>query len=183
VVRSTEPWRNRFAWSHADERAYTGECFARIEQDPLLRDAVILDRPGRDMARWFRRIGHVLSTSDVEGCHTAVGEGMASGAVPVVRPWPGAAEVYDRRWVHDDLDAAAAAVVANADPERWQAQAADAKAEIRRSYNPDAVVAAWADLLHRDVDGARGHFAKYVTAAPVQPSAPAPRRPAAWAPQ
>jgi glycosyltransferase involved in cell wall biosynthesis len=183
VVRSSQPWGHKFAWARPAERAYTGECFARIEQDPLLRDGVIFDQPGRDMARWFRRIGHVLSTSDVEGCHTAVAEGMASGAVPVVRPWPGAAEVYEPRWVHDDLDAAAEAVTANADPDRWQAQGAEAKAEIRSSYDPAGVVAAWADLLHRDIESARGHFAKYTTGPATPPSLPAQRRPPAWAPQ
>ncbi|HEY8473034.1 MAG TPA: glycosyltransferase [Natronosporangium sp.] len=182
VVRSAKPWRNRFAWARADERAYTSACFARIERDPLLRGAVTVHPPGPDMARWFRQVGHILSTSDAEGCHTSVAEGMASGAVPVVRPWPGAAEVYDPRWVHDDLDAAAEAVLANADPERWRAQADAAKAEIRRSHDPAAVVAAWADLLHRDIQAARQHFAEFATK-PANPPTPAPRRPAGSAPR
>jgi glycosyltransferase involved in cell wall biosynthesis len=189
VVRSKMPWRNRFAWADPAQQAFAGECFARIEQDPLLRDAVIFDPAGRDMARWFRRIGHVLSTSDVEGCHTAVAEGMASGAVPIVRPWPGAAEVYDPRWVHDGLEQAAEAVLASTDPDRWGARAAEARAEVRRSHDPVAVVAAWADLLHGDIERARGHFAAYTAAAAAPPAsaaastAPPPRRPTAWAPK
>jgi glycosyltransferase involved in cell wall biosynthesis len=186
VVRSKMPWRNRLAWADPAQRAFTGECFARIDQDPLLRDAVIFDPAGRDMARWFRRVGHVLSTSDVEGCHTAVAEGMASGAVPVVRPWPGAAEVYDPRWVYDGLDPAAEAVLAGADADHWRVRASEAQAEIRRSHDPAAVVAAWADLLHGDIERARAYFAAY-TAGPdahaAASTAPAPRRPTAWAPK
>jgi hypothetical protein len=34
-------------------------------------------------------------------------------------------------------------------------------AEIRRSHDPELVVAAWADLLHGDVDRARSYFAEY----------------------
>jgi hypothetical protein len=186
VVRSTMPWRNRFAWADPAERAFTGECFARIEQDPLLHDAVIFDPAGRDMARWFRRVGHVLSTSDVEGCHTAVAEGMASGAVPIVRPWQGAAEVYDPRWTYDGVEQAAEAVLASVDADHWQARAIEARAEVRRSHDPAAVVAAWADLLHGDIERARAHFAAYITR-PDTPAAvstaPAPRRPATRVPK
>lgn len=161
AVRSVMPWENRFARTDPTEREYVSWCFSRIEQDPLLRGGVIFDPPGRDMARWFRKVGHILSTSDEEGCHTAVGEGMGSGAVPLVRPWPGAAEVYDKRWVYESLDQAVAAVLACADEDVWAARAADAKAEIRRTYDPRLVVEAWADLLHGDVTGARRHFAEF----------------------
>jgi glycosyltransferase involved in cell wall biosynthesis len=163
VVRSVMPWQNAYAWAEAAERDYVAWCFDRIERDPLLRDAVVFDPPGRDIARWFRRIGHVLSTSDAEGSHTALSEGMASGAVPVVRPWPGAAELYDKEWIHASTADAAAAVLANVDAAAWADRAGRARAEVRRSHDPAAVVAAWADLLHRDVAAARAHFAEYVS--------------------
>ncbi len=135
-----------------------GWCMERIEQVPLLRGAVIFVPPGRDMARWYRRVGHILSMSDVEGSHVAAAEGMASGAVPVIRPWPGAAEIYDKEWIHSSVEDAAAAVLANVDPDAWAERAARAKAEIRRTADPAAVVQAWADLLHGDVAGARSYF-------------------------
>jgi glycosyltransferase involved in cell wall biosynthesis len=182
VVRSTMPWQNRYAWADPAERDYVGRCFERIEQDPALRSAVIFDEPGRDMGRWFRRIGHVLSTSDEEGCHTAVAEGMASAAVPVVRPWPGAAEIYDKEWVHASIEDSVAAVLASADPGVWEERGARARAEIRRTHDPVAVVEAWADLLHGDVASAGAHFAAYSplpeTPAPATAiPAPGPRRP------
>jgi glycosyltransferase involved in cell wall biosynthesis len=179
VVRSTMPWHNRYAWTDPAERAYTGACFARVERDPLLQHAVSFDQPGRDMARWFRGIGHVLSTSDEEGSHTAVAEGMAAGSVPVVRPWPGAAELYDKQWIHATVEDAAAAVLANADADRWAAQAAGARAEVHRSHDPAAVLEAWADLLHGDLAAAKRHFAGYVTLSEMPaPATPGPRRPA-----
>lgn len=166
VVRSVLPWENQYAWATPEERAYVDSCFSRIERDPMLRGGVFFDPPGRDMARWYRRVGHVLSTSDEEGCHTAVAEGMASGAVPVVRPWPGADEVYGKEWIHPSADAATAAILENADAARWEERAARATTEIRRSYDPAAVVAAWADLLHGDIAAARRHFADF---APLEP--------------
>lgn len=163
VVRSVMPWHNHFAWRSREEREYATWCFERITHDPLLRDGVFFDPPGRDMARWYRRVGHILSTSDEEGSHTAVSEGMASGAVPLIRPWPGASELYGREWIHDSTDAAVAALLASADAEDWEKRAARAKAEVRRSHDPTAVVNAWADLLHGDVAGARTYFAEYLS--------------------
>ena len=161
VVRSTMPWDNRYAWPKPEEQEYVGLWLDRVERDPLLRGAVVFDQPGRDMARWYRRVGSILSMSDVEGVHLAAAEGMASGAVPVIRPWPGARESYDERWVHGSAADAAAAVLGNADPEVWAERSAAAVAEMRRRSDPAAVVDAWADLLHGDVDRARGYFAAY----------------------
>lgn len=159
LVRSAMPWVNRYAWSRAEEREYVRWCLDRVEHDPLLRGAVTFDRPGRDMARWFRRAGHVLSTSDVESFHLAVAEGMASGAVPVIRPWPGAREIYDPEWVCASIEDAAASVLADADPEVWADRAARARVEVGRVVDPAAVLRAWADVLHGDVMDARRHFA------------------------
>ena len=162
-VRSTMPWDNVYAWARPQEREFVGWCFERLERDPLLRGAVVFDAPGRDMARWYRRVGHVLSMSDIESFHLAVAEGMASGAVPVIRPWPGAMEIYDKEWIHASVEDAAAAVLASADEEVWAERAARARAEIRRKVDPERVVRAWADLLHGDVASARGCFAEYLT--------------------
>ena len=158
LVRSAMPWDNRYAWGRADEREFVAWCFERIEQDPLLRGAVRFDAPGRDMARWYRRVGHVLSMSDIESFHLAAAEGMASGAVPVIRPWPGAGDIYAKEWIHASVEDAAVAVLASADTGVWAERATRAKAEIRRTADPAAVVQAWADLLHGDVAAARSHF-------------------------
>lgn len=159
VVRSALPWHNPYVWQQQAERDYAARCFARLERDPWLRDAVIFEPPGPDMARWYRRIGHIVSTSDAEGSHMSVAEAMASGAVPVIRPWPGADELYDRQWVYRSPDQAVAAVLAGADADAWAARAQQAKAEVGRSHDPAAVVAAWADLLRGEVSAARKHFA------------------------
>ncbi|GIF77968.1 hypothetical protein [Asanoa siamensis] len=144
------------------EQEYAGWVEDRIERDPILRGGVSFEPPGRDMARWYRKVGAFLSMSDIEGVHLAAAEAMASGAVPVFRPWPGVSEVYDDHWVHRSVDDAAAALLANADPKVWAERSAAAKAEMRRRYDPAAVVGAWVDLLHGDIDRAREPFASYV---------------------
>lgn len=93
-IRSAMPWSIPWLWVKEDEKIRYTAFFHSIERDPSLRDAIIFDRPGANMAEWFRHVGYILSTSDIEGCHTAVAEGMCSGAVPVVINWPGAGSVY-----------------------------------------------------------------------------------------
>jgi len=160
-VRSALPWQNQYVWADAEQREYFAWCFERMEQDPLLRGAVVLDPPGRDMARWYRRVGHILSASDLEGGHTAVAEGMASGAVPVIRPWAGAREIYGEEWLMESIDEAATGVLRSVDAELWAERSAQAKSEVRRTHDPLAIEGAWADLLHCDVEVARSYFAQY----------------------
>lgn len=159
-VRSVMPWDNVYAWPRPAEREYVGWCLERIDRDPLLRGAVQFDAPGRDMARWYRKVGHVLSMSDIESFHLAAAEGMASGAVPVIRPWPGATEIYGAEWIHQSVEAAEESILTAADEEIWAAKAARAREEIRRSVEPGATVEAWADLVHGDIERARSRFAQ-----------------------
>tara|TARA_R110002124_G_scaffold232701_1_gene397780 strand:- start:2937 stop:5102 length:2166 start_codon:yes stop_codon:yes gene_type:complete len=93
-IKSKMPWEVPFIWNKEEERAYYSKQLNRIESSQLLRDAVVFDDYGNDVAVWFRKIGWILSTSDIEGCHTAVAEAMSSGSQAAVFDWPGAKDVY-----------------------------------------------------------------------------------------
>jgi len=104
------------------------------------------------VAAWLRRVGFVLSTSDDEGSHVAVSEGMASRAVPVLRHWPGAETVYDMRWIHADTEQMAAAV-AELRGEAWQWAGAAAHAEAQ-SFSRQIVQSDWRTLLTPNLSAA-----------------------------
>lgn len=93
-IKSKMPWEVPFIWNKEEERAYYSKQLNRIESSKWLRDAVVFDSYGNDVAVWFRKIGWILSTSDIEGCHTAVAEAMSSGSQAVIFDWPGSAGVY-----------------------------------------------------------------------------------------
>jgi glycosyltransferase involved in cell wall biosynthesis len=160
LVRGSLPHELPSGWRKPDERRFFQVCVERVEKDPLLRGAVRWDGFGRDMAAWLRGAGHVLSLSDTEGSHSALSEGMASGAVPVVRRWHGVEEIYDSEWIRADLDDAAAFVLASADETRWRQRSQRAREQMRQSLAPGDVVDAWHDLLHGDSSTATKRFGR-----------------------
>lgn len=160
-VRTTHPWEDKYAWRDAAQRRHYQQCLQRVETDPLLRGAVTLDYFGRDIAAWLRRIGIVLSTADAEGAPVAISEGMASAAVPVVRPWDGSRELFGD-WIAEDGDAAAQAVLQCADPMAWTQARVKARDQARVTFNPVGVLNAWEDLLRGEREAAKTHFARWV---------------------
>jgi glycosyltransferase involved in cell wall biosynthesis len=137
------PWELRWVWQRLAEQQYFTEQLDRIRSSPRLRRAISFDGHQTNVASWLRKIGWVLSPSDDESFHLAPAEGMASGAVPVVWPWDTASQVYDRRWIHADSDAAAE-VIATTD---WHSERLVAQQYVRDRYPLEPVTAAWADLV------------------------------------
>ena len=107
-IRTVMPWDISWIWRRDRERAAFQGLFRRIVDTPALRDAILFDLPGPDMAEWYRHISYILSPSDTEGCHTSVAEAMAAGTPPVINAWPGAASVYPAEFVCDGAEAMAA---------------------------------------------------------------------------
>jgi len=106
AIRSAMPWEIDWVWNRQDEtRAQFETVFQRIFCDPDLAGAIRFDPVGPDMEEWYRGIGTILSSSDSEGCHTSVIEGMASGCLPVVYDWPGAQSLFAPHVYADMADA------------------------------------------------------------------------------
>jgi glycosyltransferase involved in cell wall biosynthesis len=152
-IKSWLPWEHAWwVWEDVDERDYYAALLRRIQRSPLLRQAVVFDEGGPDVAAWLRRVGFVLSTSDDESFHVAVAEGMASRAVPVLRHWPGAETVYDTRWIHPDPGHMAAAVAALRG-RAWQRAGAAAQ-QAAQSFSRQAVQPEWRALLTANLPSA-----------------------------
>lgn len=105
-VKSQHPWSYDWLWRQPAEREYYEALYERVRSSPAA-DAIVFDPPGPDVPEWLTKIGFVLSTSEFEGSHQAVAEGMASGALPIVRQWPGANELYPAEYGFEEADAAA----------------------------------------------------------------------------
>ena len=162
AVKSKMPWDYWWSWRKPEERAEAERLFHRLHDDPVIASAVTFDGFGSDVAAWLRRVGWVLSTSDDESFHLAPAEGMASGAVPVLLPWPGADTIYDTRWIHTDPATAADAIHEITVSGRWEEQRHLARDQVRASFPLDAVCDTWARILVEDLspDTAQGTLAR-----------------------
>lgn len=100
--------------------------------------------------------GAVLSSSQGEGTHESVMEGLATGCPAVVRDWPdavdygGAASVYQRDWVVADVEEAVERVLALQDPERFAEESRAARGFAEAERDPDTVLAGYERALAPD---------------------------------
>ncbi len=154
VIKSKLPWQMPWVWRDEAERVAFREIFEEVERSELLRGSIIFDDYGADVANWLRRVGWVLSTSDDESFHLAPAEGAASGAVPVILPWPGSDQIYDAKWIHADAAAAAKFILEATANGKWQELGNQAQTEISNRYGLTEVNAAWTKLLTEDLPSA-----------------------------
>ncbi|MBO3744673.1 glycosyltransferase [Streptosporangiaceae bacterium NEAU-GS5] len=148
AVKGKLPWEHPWIWRLPDERRAFTEAFERLRADPVLDQGVVFDGFGRDIGAWLRRVGWTLSTSDDESFHMAAAESAASGAVPALLRWPGAADIYDPAWLHDDPAAIARAVAETVEAGRWPEAGERARTWLRTSgYTAEDITRTWLDLI------------------------------------
>lgn len=145
VVKGRAPEELDWVWNNPDERSYYQALRREIAEDPELAMAVTFEASGSDVPSWFRKVGYVLSPSDVESFHLAMVEGMASGAVPIVWHREGADELVDERWIHATTEAAADWILDHAAERETEARlAADF---VSDRYSLSIVRDAWSEVI------------------------------------
>lgn len=97
-IKGKQPFEYDWLWKRPEEREYYEKFYQEINSSSY-SNSVVFDPHGNDVQEWFSKIGFLLSTSDHEGSHQAVAEGMASGAIPVIRNWDGADQLYPAKYV------------------------------------------------------------------------------------
>ena len=102
-IKGKPPWEYDWLWGRPDERRYYEELYSLINGSKYV-NSVVFDPHGNDVPEWFSKIGFLLSTSEHEGSHQSVAEGMASGAIPVIRNWAGADLLYPEEFVFKTVD-------------------------------------------------------------------------------
>jgi hypothetical protein len=141
----------------AATRSYGTELRARLE--PLLASEAVELRPQTDdVPAALQEIGVILSSSVREGCHTAMIEGAASAAVPVVRDWPffagkpnGARTLVPPEWIVETPEEAAQRVLAmTATDEVWRREGEAAAREAFARWDWENVKPGYDRLLLED---------------------------------
>ena len=116
-VKGKHPLDYNWLLNRSDEVTFYREVFERINTSQGLRHKVIFDPPGDDVNEWFTMVGFILSPSDFESFHMAIGEGMLTGTTPIIWDWDGAAEIWGEEYVVRSLQGAKQAVM-NGEPSK-----------------------------------------------------------------
>jgi glycosyltransferase involved in cell wall biosynthesis len=133
-------WDYPWNWRNESERMHASEVLHRIQSSSALANGVVFDSHGADVATWLRKVGYVLSTSDDESFHLAPAEGMASGALPVIRSWAGAGTIYASEWLHDDVDDMSSWILdVSEDDAAWAEHSIKARSQVARSIDVEVV--------------------------------------------
>jgi glycosyltransferase involved in cell wall biosynthesis len=105
TIKSKRPEELDWLWRRDEEREYYSSLYETIKLQGL-EESVIFEPHGPDVPEWYQKVGFLLSTSDFEGSHQSVAEGMAAGSIPIVRNWDGADMLYPDRFVFKTTDEA-----------------------------------------------------------------------------
>lgn len=155
-IKGKHPWEYDWVWARADERIYYERLYEELEG--FETGVVTFDPHGQDVPEWFQNVGFVLSTSDHEGSHQSVAEGMASGSVPIIRNWQGAAELYPSQHVFGDVREAISRIRSlTSAPARWATTARNCAAFAHSRFDIAVVLPLLERLIEHAVTASREH--------------------------
>lgn len=145
--RDGQDWRlTLFGHDFPDDATASGRRYAQAFRERAMEDDV------RDHVRYagfvtdltaeLSRVGFILSTSLRESWHMGLVEGVAAGAVPVVRDWPmmqpfgGARSIYPTDWVVSSVEEAVSRIQSLVDRDSRAEASASARARLAGIADP-----------------------------------------------
>lgn len=140
------PWEYPYEWNKPVQKQRYLTFFNRIGTDPVLRDAVSFEPFSPDIGNWLRRVGFVLSPSDLESFHLAPAEAMASGAIPIVRKREGSAQIFGEENVFNSVEDAAVRILSLRDRSEFQRSSVAAK-RYAMGWDIEKVITTWNETL------------------------------------
>jgi len=105
-VKGNHPLSYDWLLKRDDELTYYENIFRKLNSNPKLRYKVIFDPPDDNINDWLTLVGHILSPSDHESFHMAIGEGILTGANPIIWDWNGARDIWGDQFIVNDTDGA-----------------------------------------------------------------------------
>ena len=145
-IKGTHPLDYSWLVNRPDELDYYMNIMRRINSSDELRYKVIFDPPGEDVDQWLTMIGFILSPSDYESFHLAVGEGMLTGAFPVVWNWPGSKEIWPENAIVQSAEIATEKILSAHDTNS-STEAILARNYVLENYGVEHIVSLWEEKL------------------------------------
>lgn len=143
-IKGKVPFEYGWIQNRPEELKYFMDIMERVNSNENLRYNVIFDPPGDDVEKWLELVGIILSPSDFESFHMAIGEGMLMNCFPVIWNWEGADTLWPTEYIVSSIDEAIKKII--------KLQFTPREVESLREFvflkhNPDAVVNSWVNLL------------------------------------
>jgi len=140
------PWEYDWLWKREEERAYYNKMFEDLKKSTL-QNSVVFDMHGDNMTEWYSKIGWILSTSDHEGSHQAVAEGMASGAIPIIRNWDGAYPLYPKNYVFSTIEEAVNMICEYRKSSKYHVECSNAYNYTKQNFDTPIIVNKYDELI------------------------------------
>ena len=145
-IKGHEPQSYSWLMKRSNEDSFYREIYDRINRSPSLRYRVIFDPAGNDVNEWLSLVGYILSPSDFESFHMAIGEGMLTGTVPIVWNWDGAGDIWPPQNIVAS-DEEATALISRLSQCNVGEAAFEYRDYVIERYGLDRIMRAWSDLL------------------------------------
>ena len=153
-VKGMQPQEYEWLWRRSEEREYYQEFYKRIKASKF-SNSVIFESYDNSLSNWFSKIGFILSTSDREGSHQSVAEGMASGAAPIIRNWEGAELLYPGRFIFKNVAGAIDLITKLKRPDNYSRESEMVKDYARTHFAQEIIIKQYEKLISK---GHRGGY-------------------------
>lgn len=146
-IKGAHPIEYKWLWDKETERKYYKELFNNINQSKF-KHSIIFESWGNNVHEWLRKIGFLLSTSDIEGSHQAVAESMASGSIPFITGWKGPELIYPSEFVKKDVGEIVKSIVYYTKNKRlYEDKQKEAIEYCYQNFDIDKICSKWEQLM------------------------------------
>lgn len=147
-IKGKLPQELAWIWKNKEEQAYYNQLFAYIDESPF-KQSILVEAWGEDVHLWFRKIGFILSTSDIEGSHQAVAEGMATGSIPIIHGnWKGSELLYPREFIKPNIDDAINTILSySSNSEQYSTKQKEVFQYCKNNFQMDNICDQWLQMV------------------------------------
>ena len=101
---------------------------------------------GDDVNDWLSLVGFILSPSDFESFHMAVGEGMLTNSIPIIWNWDGANEIWPNEYIVDNCSIAKE-IISKISDEDFLKKQINCRKWVLENYSTTKIVNKWRDII------------------------------------
>ena len=140
------PWEYPYEWKNPVQKQLYLEFFKDTLSDEGLLEHIAFDGFSADVASWQRKIGFMLSPSEVESFHMAPAEGMAARSIPIFWDREGVDEIFGPEFAGRTMEEQVAYILEARDQNVFEAMGEEMR-KVARRWDPKLLMKSWRDLF------------------------------------